>query len=200
MSFQLEHLTIGHGERILIEDLSWTFADSSITAITGPSGSGKSSLFSVIAGFGEPVAGKVTFDGAAQQDIALVSQMPVSLSHRSVRDNVAIGSLARGASYADACHTADVLLADLGIESLAETPAHRTSGGERQRVAIARMIARESSILLADEPTASLDSRSRAAVVLALQLAAQRGATVLIATHDEVVAQACDARLAPWST
>jgi len=103
-------------------------------------------------------------------------------------DNIALGAMARGQPYAEATAISIALLDGLSLSHLRDSPAHQLSGGERQRVMILRGVAFESPVLLADEPTASLDPVSRGDVVRALKFAADAGATVIVSTHDEAVA------------
>lgn len=169
-----------------------------MTALMGPSGSGKSSLLAAIAGLVTPAGGTIEFDGLKSSDIALVTQTPAILPHRTVRDNIALGALSAGASYAFATGVAQELIAELGLNAISDAPARQISGGERQRMAITRVIARGASALLADEPTSSLDRLSRMSVIDCLSAASERGAIVVIATHDEYVASRCQVVLRPW--
>ena len=199
MRIVVERVTVAVGGRVLLKDLDTEFGEKTMTALVGPSGSGKSTLLAVIAGYVSPTSGRIRFDGHddARQRIALVSQAPVLLMRRTVRDNVAAGGLARGLDMDSAREAADELLDVLDLSHLASVKVYRTSGGERQRVTILRAIAMNAPILLADEPTASLDPLSRAAIVVALRQAAHRGAVVIVATHDPYVAGACDRAISP---
>jgi ABC-type lipoprotein export system ATPase subunit len=97
-----------------------------------------------------------------------------------------------GSSSTDATAKGYAALHQVGLANLANIPVSKLSGGERQRVAVARAIAAQSTLILADEPTASLDPQSREQVVLALKQASESGSLVLIATHDSWVAEQCD--------
>lgn len=199
MQIRLERLSVGVAGRTLVSDLNAVFLPRTLTSIAGPSGSGKSTLLATIAGLAPATSGSVHLEGLSPHNIALMSQTPAILAQRTVRDNVALGALAAGASYAAASETADRLLWELNLSHLADSRALQTSGGERQRLAILRVIAKGDCAILADEPTASLDPVSRSVVVDSLRAAADRGAIVLIATHDEYVVDACDRAITPWA-
>lgn len=186
-------LRVACERRLVLDSFNAHFMDSQVTAVIGPSGSGKTTLLSVISGEVKPEGGVIKFCGTSQLPVAFVTQNAQLLGNRTALDNVALGNLAIGYRYDDARRTARRLLDRLSLEHLSERKAHQLSGGERQRVAILRAIARRSSVLLADEPTAALDLASREAVVNALLLAAAEGVAVVVATHDEYVARSAHA-------
>lgn len=159
-------------------------------AIMGPSGSGKSTLMAVIAGELEPQQGHVI--RSPEQQVEWIFQSAPVLSRRSALDNVALGALARGHGRGRSTALARRAMRSLGIERLSAMPAYKLSGGERQRVAVARAIASGSPLILADEPTAALDAGSKQLVIEALTVATRSGASLVVATHDEEVARACD--------
>lgn len=162
-----------------------------VCALMGPSGAGKSTLLAVISGQLTPSAGKVVIDGAAEPHVQWVFQSSPMLDRRNLVDNVALASIARGDDPAYSRRRALELLQDFGLTEVAHRAAYTLSGGQRQRAAIARAIAADPDILLADEPTASLDAASRDFVCDALEHAAAGGALVVVATHDDYVAQRC---------
>lgn len=189
------------GNRILVTDLTYTFQDGSFTAVVGPSGAGKSTLLAAIAGFRNLDSGSITVEsvtGAAR--LSFISQATTLFMERTALTNVALGGVSRGLSMSEAKVLAGDLLDRLGLPGVALTPAHKLSGGERQRVMIARAISARSDILLADEPTASLDPESRRLVCEALREATRKGVTTIVATHDPFVAGLADKVLAPWTT
>ncbi len=182
-------LTLGPGEFVLLE---------------GPSGSGKTTLLAVAAGILTASGGKVSLAGedlaglapAAKRalrarKVGFVYQRSNLLAGLTARENVLVAaSLAR---IADAGREADALLAELGVAELADRKPGDLSGGEEQRIAVARALVHRPSLVLADEPTASLDGKSGQAVAERLRaMSAARGAAVLVATHDE--------RLHPFAT
>ncbi len=196
--------------RVIVDDVGVTFAcrtifaglnltlwGGTVTAIMAPSGYGKSTLLSIIAGHSQPDHGSSTVldnTGAAISSpvIEWIVQSSPMLPRRTAVANAALGAVARGMSHTSALSRARSALKNLGVESLADIRVNQLSGGERQRVAVARAITMHSNVLLADEPTASLDAASRRQVSSALALAAGTGAVVVVATHDTSVAEQCD--------
>lgn len=157
-------------------------------AVTGPSGSGKSTLLHLLAGLEPPTAG--TIDRPPQGvGIGLVFQGPSLLPTLDVAENVALPLLLAGHRPADADDRARHALARLGIADLAGALPDELSGGQAQRVAVARALAARPQLILADEPTGQLDRRTADHVVdVLLAAAAEAGATLVIATHDPAVA------------
>jgi putative ABC transport system ATP-binding protein len=166
--------------------------------VMGPSGSGKSTMLSMLGGLLTPTAGRVLLDGndlyrkdddgrarARLEQFGFVFQSFNLLSALSARENVEVPLRLRGAAPAEARSRADALLSRLGLQ---ERSAHRPrdlSGGEKQRVAIARAVANEPSVVLADEPTANLDSENgRQIAELLARLAEEDDTAVLIVSHD----------------
>lgn len=186
------------GGRLLFSELSFHVSAGQIAALMGPSGVGKSTLLAGIAGLSPLTAGTIRFtlpDGTLvspqDADAARVHWMFQSsplLGRRSALDNVALAHELRGEDRGDAIAASREILATLELGALAHQPVHRLSGGERQRVAVARALAARPHLLLADEPTASLDAATRAIVTQALVTVAREGAAVIVATHDKWVA------------
>ena len=141
-------------------------------AVTGPSGSGKSSLLAVIAGLVRPTAGEVHLDGAPltgfagpAQGVALVLQGYGLVSLLTAAENIEVALRAAGRPAAAAPRTARSALAGLGLEAHADQLVEELSGGQQQRVAVARALALKPKLLIADEPTAELDPAARAVVL-----------------------------------
>lgn len=195
MSIILSNLTLGFGSRIVVGNLSATCLSGKITVVLGPSGAGKSTLLGAIAGYLPLRSGQIDTQGVPNDQIAMITQAASLLTRRTAVDNVALGGLAAGFDFLAATKSARELMATLAMSEVAGIRAHRLSGGERQRIALMRMIERGTRILLADEPSASLDAVSRAAVCEVLRAAADRGAVVLVATHDPYVADFGDHRI-----
>ena len=168
-----------------------------LVGVLGPSGSGKSSLLGVIGGAIRIAPGVVTLSYSTGESARIdwIVQSSPLLTRRSAIENVMLGPLSGGASFEEAEAASVAALSDLGMESLANQRAATLSGGERQRVSVARAIAARAPLLLADEPTASLDPLARGAVCDALAMARERGSVVLVATHDPFVAEKCDVTL-----
>ncbi|MDR1633751.1 MAG: ATP-binding cassette domain-containing protein [Bifidobacteriaceae bacterium] len=194
MLIEVRACTVTFGQRMVLSDLSVSFASPGIFAVMGPSGSGKTTLLGVIAGAVRTSSGTVVTDGVpggAGGWEWIVQSSPL-LNRRTAFDNVVLGPAARGLSPGDAADRALTAIGDLGIEELAAQRVYKLSGGERQRVAVARALASRPGLILADEPTASLDPRSRTEVCDGLARAAEHGALVLVATHDPYVASRAD--------
>ncbi|MDR1188896.1 MAG: ATP-binding cassette domain-containing protein [Bifidobacteriaceae bacterium] len=190
MRVDVSHCSVAFGQRVVLSDLSGSFASPGMVAFMGPSGSGKTTLLGVVAGAVRAASGIVAVDGkpgAAGRWEWIVQSSPL-LNRRSAYDNVVLGPRARGESARAAAGAAGSALEALGIGGLANQRVYKLSGGERQRVAVARALAAGSELILADEPTASLDPRSRELVCDGLERAAVQGALVLVATHDPYVA------------
>lgn len=195
MPVTLLDLEMRFGARMVLDGLTATFPAGRMCALMGPSGAGKSTLLAIVAGHLTPTAGRARVTdvaGAPTRDVEWLVQSTPTLARRSAWDNAALGALARGVDRRAARAEAAQVLDDLALGPVREVRAFRLSGGERQRVAVARSIVRRTPVLLADEPTASLDPVSRAAVCDALRAAAGAGATVVVATHDPAVADRCD--------
>jgi ABC-type lipoprotein export system ATPase subunit len=187
-------VSVRFGPRRILDTVSMSISPGQVVALMGPSGAGKSTLLGVLSGTAD-VDGGTVLTVSADQVSWIVQSAPV-LPRRSALDNVALGSLSRGANRSQARSDALAAMEPLGLSPLRRRPAFELSGGERQRIAVARSIAARRALILADEPTASLDPDSRTLVVRGLVEAAGRGAAVVIATHDPVVAASCHRVLA----
>lgn len=177
----------------LFEDLTADLAPGHVYALTGPSGSGKSTLLGIIAGWIPPTSGSIAREGIT--GIQWVFQSPHGVAGRTALDHVSLPLLARGLSRADADTAAHTLLQDMGIAHLASGAFRHLSGGEGQRLMIARALATNPDLLLLDEPTAALDHRTAQEVVDVVAALAQRDCIVVIATHDPRVQERCTDRL-----
>lgn len=177
----------------LFEDLTADLAPGHVYALTGPSGSGKSTLLGIIAGWIPPTSGSIAREGIS--GIQWVFQSPHGVAGRTALDHVSLPLLARGLSRADADTAAHTLLQDMGIAHLASGAFRHLSGGEGQRLMIARALAANPDLLLLDEPTAALDHRTAQEVVDVVAALAQRDCIVVIATHDPRVQERCTDRL-----
>ena len=184
---------VAFGDRRVLDGVEARVPKACSVALVGPSGSGKTTLLAVIGGLLVASAGVVRYANSRvdSRDTAWVMQTSALLGARSARSNVALGPLHKGLTRARSCAIADAVLADLGMEEWARTPVRRLSGGERQRVAVARALAQSAPIVIADEPTASLDAHSRDRVIDALLAVEDAGRLVVIATHDYRVAKRC---------
>ncbi|MFE4949096.1 ATP-binding cassette domain-containing protein [Leifsonia sp. NPDC056665] len=169
--------------------MTFTLTPNNVYALTGPSGSGKSTLLSILAGWTEPTGGTVRRDSV--RSIAWVFQNPHGVAGRTAEDHVALPLLARGMLHADARREARQRLARVGLAAVASAPFHQLSGGEAQRLMLARGMAAAPDLLLVDEPTAQLDTTSSDAVNQALSTLADDGTIIVVATHDARTRDAC---------
>ncbi|MFG1706884.1 ABC transporter ATP-binding protein [Nonomuraea sp. M3C6] len=161
-------------------------------AITGPSGSGKTTLLHLLAGLDHPTAGRISwpaFGDRPRGRIGVVFQGPSLLPPLNVAENVALPLIIAGLGDAEAKERALAALAAIGLADLAGSLPEELSGGQAQRVAVARVLAAEPRLIIADEPTAQLDSgHARRVVDLLTEVAYRLDAALVIATHDPLVA------------
>jgi putative ABC transport system ATP-binding protein/lipoprotein-releasing system ATP-binding protein len=157
-------------------------------ALVGPSGSGKSTLLHLMAGLDEPTVGDVRW-GQSPLRLGVVFQGPSLLPPLTVEENVALPLILDGRTDAEARAAARGALDMLDLLELAGKLPEELSGGQAQRVAVARALAGEPELILADEPTGQLDRASGAAVIAVLLAAAEHaGAALVVSTHDPSVA------------
>ena len=180
----LERVDFGVGSVAILRNVTLDFASGAPTLVLGPNGSGKSTLLKLGMGLITPSAGRITFGGRSTAPAtrrAIVFQKPVML-RRSVAANVsfALASAARPTDKASVTN----LLGQVGLAGLCERPARRLSGGEQQRLALARALARSPEVLFLDEPTASLDPAATKAVEEIVTRIAAAGVKIVMATHD----------------
>ncbi|PPJ46659.1 ABC transporter ATP-binding protein [Rhizobium sp. KAs_5_22] len=196
-----------NGRIIALDDVSFSVARGDFIAITGPSGSGKSTLLDVLCGLEEPSAGEVLFDGEIvrgrtdwarirSERIGFVFQSFYLIPSLTVAENIELAMLWQGISARDRRERVAELLERLGLGQRGRQHPLQLSGGERQRVAIARALANRPELIVADEPTGSLDSRSSADIIDLLEdLQRNNAITVVIVTHDRAIAERCDRRV-----
>jgi ABC-type Fe3+/spermidine/putrescine transport system ATPase subunit len=194
---ELEHVRFAYarGGLAVLPDLSLALPEGQISVVIGPSAAGKSTLLRLLAGLAHPQAGAVRFDGsnvagtpAERRDVGVVFQSYALFPHLSVYDNVAFGLRARrrGPRGADLDRRVRETASLLGLEPLLARKPAELSGGEQQRVAVARAISPRPALLLLDEPLSALDARLRRAVRGELAALLRRlGTTVLYVTHDQ---------------
>ena len=187
-----------------VSSVTLSLHDGQFTALVGPSGAGKTTLLRLLAGLDVPEAGEVRRDGApvarprrGDTRVALVFQRPQLVGRRSALDNVLAGRLGhlprwRGllARWGDTdLGIALQALADVGLLDRADARADTLSGGEQQRVSIARALSQQPRVLLADEPVASLDPANARRVLSILSAASRRGLAVLASLHQPELAR-----------
>ena len=183
---EVSGLSAGYGKAEVLHEVSLTVAERQLVAIVGPNGAGKTSLLRICMGLSSPSAGRITWGGRADRAPlrrAIVFQRPVML-RRTTAANVAYVLAQAGVPRQHRASRAAELLNRVGLADLAARPARRLSGGEQQRLALARALARDPEILLLDEPTANLDPAATRSVEEIVLAAAQSGIKIVMASHD----------------
>lgn len=183
---------LGHafpGTGLLFTGLDLEIAPGEVVALVGPSGSGKSTLLSIVAGWERPTQGTIERVGVATT--GWVFQNPHGVARRAALDHVVLPLLARGLRRPDAEDRAAEIMARFNLAPVADRPFRALSGGEAQRLMLARAVALAPDLLLVDEPTAQLDLRTAATVNEVLAGIAQDDSIVVVATHDPHTRDAC---------
>jgi putative ABC transport system ATP-binding protein len=191
-----------------LDGVDLSVAPGDAVAIMGPSGSGKSTLLNLAAGLDRPTGGHVEVAGTVlnrlseaalarfrRTNIGVIFQFFHLLDDLTARDNVLLPAQLAGTPRRRAAARADELLDALGLTARANAYPARLSGGERQRVAVARALINKPPLLLADEPTGAVDAKAGAQVIALLRDLNQGGQTVLLVTHDAVLASGAATRI-----
>ncbi len=187
MPLQVRGVGFSAGGKQIIADVSFTLSDTSCTLILGPNGAGKSVLLRLLHGLLTPTSGSIRWDDLApvkaRRYQGMVFQRPVVL-RRSVLGNLKHALAVRKTPHADRERLAQEALAMAGIETHARQPARTLSGGEQQRLAIARAWMLAPEVLLLDEPTSNLDPAATAAIERLIQQVKAQGTRIIMTTHD----------------
>ena len=190
-----------------LEDVSFGVEPGELVSLTGASGSGKSTVLNLIGALDRPDSGSIVVGGQSLErlvdpagyrstTVGFVFQEHILMPTLTAAENVQIPLFGRGHSRAERRSRADALLHEVGLDGRADARPTVLSGGERQRVAIARALANEPRLLLADEPTGALDSKTGGQVLDLLQRLRERfGTTILLVTNDDLVAARADRTL-----
>ena len=190
----------------VLKGITATIHDGEFVAIMGPSGSGKTTLLNVISGFISADGGKVILDGQdiltgeenelaeiRQHKLGFVFQDFMLLNGLTIRENIFLPQIIAGKGKSQMERNTQNLLSVFGIDEIAEKYPVEISGGQKQRASIARALSNNPSIILADEPTGNLDSKSSTAVIEAFLNAKEKiGATIFMVTHDAFAASYAD--------
>jgi putative ABC transport system ATP-binding protein len=210
MSLNLSDITLtypdGDGRLTALDRVSLDVPKGSITAVVGPSGSGKSSLLAVAATLITPDEGTVTIDGTGttgrsrgeltdlrRHKIGIVFQQPNLLPSLTAAEQLQVMAQLDGRSPAKARPRAMELLAAVGLSGQADRRPHQLSGGQRQRINIARALMNDPTVLLVDEPTSALDHERGAAVLdLITELTHRNATATVLVTHDRTHLTAVD--------
>jgi tungstate transport system ATP-binding protein len=186
MPIVLEEVTVTAGVVTILDHISLSISRGAPTLLIGPNGSGKTTLLHAIMGLIAPASGRITWGGRENlppRRRALVFQRPAML-RRSAAANIRYALDAAGVARAAQSSRIAELLALVGLAGLERRPARRLSGGEQQRLALARALARDPALLLLDEPSASLDPAATKAIEDIVHAVAARGVKVVMSTHD----------------
>ena len=181
------------GTDVLFEHLSVTVEPGHTVAVCGPSGSGKSTFLSLVAGWEKPFSGTIERDGIAR--VGWVFQNPYGVAGRTALDHVVFPLLAQGMTRRQAEVRAQEQLERFDLGYASGRLFRELSGGEAQRLMLARAVCSRPDMLLVDEPTAQLDTRSARSVAAVLGNLAGQGMIVLVATHDPMMRDACESTI-----
>ena len=195
----------GNNKEQALRNINLKIAEGKITAIYGPSGCGKTSLLNIISGLDREYEGILDFKGESlkelseveltqfrKDNIGFVFQSFNLIPHQSVLDNVKLPLYVKDLSDKEMTRRAQEQLHNLGMEPFMAKNVKQLSGGQKQRVAIARALVNQPDMIVADEPTGSLDSQSQEIVLEVFKNLAQAGKTVLIVTHNPEVTEYAD--------
>ena len=197
---------VGEVEVLALKNVSISVSRGEFIAVFGPSGSGKTTLLNIIGGLDKPTSGKIYVDG---EDIGKLGERKLSrframkvgfifqffnlIPTFTTLENVMVPAEIVGLKPKDARIKAERVLARVGLEKRLNHFPHQLSGGEQQRVAIARALINDPPLLLCDEPTGNLDSKTGAEMIEMLsEINRERKTTLIIVTHDERIAKAAD--------
>ncbi|MBR4397161.1 MAG: ABC transporter ATP-binding protein, partial [Methanobrevibacter sp.] len=198
------HKAYEDGKIKALNGINLTIADGEFVSIIGPSGSGKSTLLNMLGALDVPDSGSITVAGHdlssskklnefRGKKIGFIFQLHNLIPNISVVENIEIPMFTQKMSSSEMRDKALKLLDDVGLKDKAKILPNKLSGGERQRVAIARALANDPSIILADEPTGSLDSKTSNRILkLLIDLHEDKNVTLIIVTHDMDVAKLAD--------
>lgn len=203
---QTQGITKSFGPLQVLKGIDLTIAQGEIVSIVGPSGAGKTTLLQIIGTLDKPDAGSLTINGTdvsrlnekalsafRNQNIGFVFQFHQLLPEFTALENVMIPALIGGTKAPTAREKAQRILNDLGLADRMEHKPAELSGGEKQRVAVARALINDPAVILADEPSGSLDSHNKEELhALFFDLRDRLGQTFVIVTHDETLAEKSD--------
>ncbi|MBA3720805.1 MAG: ABC transporter ATP-binding protein [Parachlamydiaceae bacterium] len=193
MILEAQHLTYRIRNKVIVENFNAIFQSGAINGIIGPNGSGKSTLLKMLSGIWAPTAGEVFWNQSellclprikTSQIVTLVSQSPAQYFDYTVFDTVAMGCYMHDSSHAEDSKKIENALKNVDAWHLKECMLSQISGGERQRVYIARALATNAPVLLLDEPTSHLDLRHQLEIWELLAKIAKEGRIIIVAVHD----------------
>ena len=203
---ELENITRSFGSLQVLKGVSLKVEKGEVISITGPSGAGKTTLLQIMGSLDKPDAGRVLYNGQditrmdekelsafRNRHIGFVFQFHQLLPEFTALENITIPMLIAGIAMRQATARGKELLELLGLEDRADHKPSELSGGEKQRIAVARALANQPDVILADEPSGSLDTKNKEELHnLFFNLRDQLGQTFVIVTHDESLAAMTD--------
>jgi putative ABC transport system ATP-binding protein len=188
--------------QVILEGVDLRVESGEMVAVTGPSGSGKTTLLMLLAGLQTPQSGEVRVDGEpiaglarARQRIGIILQNHGLVAILTAAENVALPLQVREMGPAEIEQQTKAALLAVGLEESSDHLVQDLSGGQQQRVGVARALAADPELLIADEPTSELAAGDRVQVLALLRERAAKGGIVVIASHDQDVVLACDRSL-----
>jgi putative ABC transport system ATP-binding protein len=194
-------VSVAYDGELRLCEVSLQLRPGQLLAVTGSAGAGKTTLLWALAGLVPLAAGSVSTGPATRRRAAATARtvlMPQGdglAGVLSATENVLLPLLSAGLEPGEAAELAQSALASVGLGEAGGQLVEELSGGQQQRVCVARGLARRGDIVLADEPTSAVDAANRAAIVALLRAEAERGAVVVLATHDPEAAAECDGEL-----
>jgi len=199
---RLNNVTKIYGFRKILDSISMDVYRGEFLIVVGPSGSGKTTLLGIIAGLESPDEGEVYFEGRCiggmnvdelaeyrNKHIGFIFQNYNLIPHLTAMENVMLPMIIAGLKENKAKRRALTLLKQFGVKDKAMSYPNELSGGEQQRVSVARALANDPTLILADEPTANLDRENEETIIEFLSLTVSEGRTVILVTHKEYL---CD--------
>lgn len=200
----INHVTKSFGDVTVLKEFTEEFQDGEFITFLGPSGCGKTTMLRIIAGFEKPTTGEIRIDGRVvsskdvfvppeKRGIGMVFQSYAVWPHMNVFDNVAYPLKIQKVPKAEIKEKVEEILEIVHLSQYANRMPSQLSGGQQQRVAIARALATKPAILLADEPTGNLDSRTSQDVLSLMKVTGRKfSQTMVMITHNEEIAQLSD--------
>lgn len=203
--FELRGITKKFDERIILDKLSFTINDSEFVAIKGPSGSGKTTLLNIIGLLDNDYQGDLIYDGKSMKkmndhqkslyvrnNINYLFQNYALIEDDSIEDNLALALEYPKLSKANKLNKINKALKIVGLDLNPKQKIYKLSGGEQQRIALARALIKPAKLILCDEPTGNLDAYNRDLVVEILKELRKYQKTIIVVTHDDAVADKAD--------
>jgi putrescine transport system ATP-binding protein len=204
--FQTNNLVLGFGSTAISTEINLALEKGEVLALLGPSGCGKSTLLNTIVGGQKPISGAVLVAGSDLADtpthlrgVGIMFQQPLLFPHLNVFENVAYALKRQGMRRDEILRSVEEILEVMKLGSYRNRPVAELSGGQAQRISLARSIVAKPKVLLLDEPLSALDTELRKE--LALEIGAiirQLGITTIFVTHDEAEAEVLSDRVLKW--